>query len=272
MRVLILGAGYVGRVLAAEFTSQGHQVCAVSRQSGDVDSTNLADLKKLGVDWDFVINSVSSSKGGLEEYRRVYFEGTRNIIEWLSGSPIQKYIYTSSTSVYGQTDGSWVDETSATEPQSETSKVLVETEKLLHGFPAVILRVAGIYGPERGHLFQQFLRNEATISGDGSRYLNMVHRDDVVGAILTILRGGVPGEIYNVTDDEPVTQVEFFQWLSKVLSRPLPPNAPEPATRKRGITNKRVSNRKLREKLGWSPQYPNYRVVYAAEIKRLGKG
>src|SRR5688500_4683173 len=115
MRVLILGAGYVGVPLSAELASQGHQVRAVSRQSG-VDIIKLADLKKLGTDWDWVINTVSSSKGDLEDYRRVFLEGTRNIIEWLSGASIQKYIYTSSTSVYGQTDGSVVNETSPTEP------------------------------------------------------------------------------------------------------------------------------------------------------------
>src|SRR5678815_5513057 len=113
---------------------------------------------------------------------------------------IRDSLYTSSTSVYGQTDGSLVDETSATEPKSETSKVLVDTEKLLRNCPAITLRLAGIYGPERGYLFQQFLRGEATITGEGSRYLNMIHRDDVVRAIVGALAHGKPGEIYNVTD------------------------------------------------------------------------
>src|SRR5439155_14335005 len=154
MRVLILGAGYVGVSLSVELAGQGHEVYAANRNNG-VDITKLADLKKLGVDWDWVVNTVSSSKGDAEVYRRVFLGGTRNIIEWLYGSLIQKYVYTSSTSVYGQTAGSVVDETSPTEPTSETSKILVETEQLLRGFPAIILRVAGIYGPARGHLFHQ---------------------------------------------------------------------------------------------------------------------
>jgi nucleoside-diphosphate-sugar epimerase len=265
MRVLILGAGYVGLPLSAELTGQGHKVCAVGRSSG-VDITNVADLKTLGRDWDCIINTVSSSKGGLEDYQRVFLEGTRNIIEWLHGAAIGKYIYTSSTSVYGQTDGSIIDETSPTEPKSETSKVLVETEQLLRGFPSVTLRLAGIYGPERGHLFRQYLAGEAVITGDGSRYLNMIHRDDVVRAIIAVLQQGEPGEIYNVADDEPVTELEFFQWLSKTLNRPMPPFASAPGARKRGITNKRVSNRKLREQLHCELAYPNFRVGYGALI------
>jgi nucleoside-diphosphate-sugar epimerase len=266
MRVLVLGKGYVGLPLSAELASAGHDVRGLSRPSTDI--TKPADLKKLGHDWDWIINCVSSGKGNLEDYERIFLGGTRNIIEWLCGSLIKKYIHISSTSVYGQTDASVVDENSPTEPQSETSKVLVETEQFLKGFPAIILRLGGIYGPERGHLFRQYLGGQAVINGDGSRYLNMIHRDDVVRAIIAALERGKPGEVYNVADDEPVREIEFFQWLSKTLSRPMPPFAPAPVSRKRGITNKRVSNRKLREELGCELEYPNFRVGYAALIEQ----
>ena len=82
-------------------------------------------------------------------------------------------------------------------------------------FPAVILRVAGIYGPERGHWFRQFLNDEARIEGDGSRWLNMIHRDDVAGCIIAALKNGRAGEIYNAVDDEPVRQIDFFRWLAE---------------------------------------------------------
>jgi nucleoside-diphosphate-sugar epimerase len=269
MRVLILGAGFVGQPLAAELGSRGYKVTAVGRHSG-VDITKPHDLQKLGREWDWVVNTVSSSKGDLDAYIRVFLEGTRNIIEWLHGANIAKYVYTSSTSVYGQTDGSWLDEASPTEPKSDTSKVLVQTEQLLREFPAITLRLAGIYGPERGHLFHQYLRGQATITGDGSRYLNMIHRDDVVHAIITALERGKPGEIYNVADDEPVTQLEFFKWLAKTLNRALPPTTSEPTARKRGITNKRVSNRKMRKELACDLAFPNYRMGYGSLISELG--
>ena len=164
--------------------------------------------------------------GDAEDYRQVYLQGTRNLIEWLAPNPPKKFVYTSSTSVYGQNDGSQVKESSPTEPLAETAKVLVETEKLLLAavarnakFPAVILRVAGIYGPDRGHWFKQFLKNEARIEGDGSRFLNMIHRDDLIGCIIAALKSGRPGEIYNAVDDEPVSQLHFFQWLAAAVGQ-----------------------------------------------------
>ena len=92
-------------------------------------------------------------------------------------------------------------------------------------FPAVILRVAGIYGPGRGHLFQQYLRNEAKIAGKGERFINMIHLDDVVGAIIAALKSGKAGDIYNAVDDEPVAQIHFFRWLSETLGKEMPPFA-----------------------------------------------
>jgi nucleoside-diphosphate-sugar epimerase len=204
-------------------------------------------------------------------------QGTRHLIEWLAPTPLKKFVYTSSTSVYGQADGSVVKETSPTEPASATSRLLVETEKLLldaavtRQFPVVILRVAGIYGPERGHLFQQYLRNEARITGKGERILNMIHRDDLVGVITAALKNGRAGEIYNAADDEPVAQVHFFRWLSETLGKWMPPFATEEedAGRKRGLTNKKVSNRKLKMELGVAFKYPTFRQGYTAEITRL---
>ncbi len=289
MRVLIVGCGYVGLPLGAELARRGHEVFGLRRTAdgegelraagvapvvGDV--TQPESLRALPEPFDWVVNTVSSSKGGAEVYRAVYVEGTRNLIAWLAGSGVRKFIHTSSTSVYAQTDGGVVTEESAAEPLTETGRLLVETEGLLlaaareQKFPAVVLRVAGIYGPGRGHLFHQFLRDEARISGDGSRLLNMIHRDDVVGAAIAALERGEPGRIYNVADDESVSQLEFFRWLSEQLDKPLPPraSAEENAGRKRGVTNKRVSNRRLREELGWVPRYPSFREGYAEDVKR----
>ena len=138
----------------------------------------------------------------------------------------------------------------------------------------MILRVAGIYGPERGHWFKQFLKGAAHIEGDGSRCLNMIHRDDLVGCIIAALKNGRAGEIYNAADDEPVSQLHFFQWLAQAVDKPLPPSDPEnpAAARRRGVTNKRVSNRKLKMELGHPFKYPTFREGYSAELLRLNSG
>jgi nucleoside-diphosphate-sugar epimerase len=292
MRVLIVGCGYVGLPLGAELVRMGHEVCGMRRcADGEAelaaagikpvvaDVTKTEDLAKLPGPFDWVVNCVSSSRGGAQEYREVYLQGTRNLLAWLSSAPPKKFVYTSSTSVYGQTDGSSVKESSPTEPAGETGRVLVETEKELLAavqqtkFPAVILRAAGIYGPGRGHLFLQYLRNEAKIAGKGERLINMIHRDDLVGAIIVALKSGRPGDIYNAVDDEPVAQIHFFRWLSETLGKWMPPfvTEEENAERKRGLTNKKVQNRRLKMELGYQFKYSNFRLGYTAEIQRLDR-
>ena len=291
MRVLIVGCGYVGVPLGAELGRLGHEVFGLRRSPaaeselqtagiqplfGDV--TQPETLAKLPCAFDWVVNCVAAG-GATENYRAVYLQGTRNLIEWLAPSPPKKFVYTSSTSVYAQNDGSQVKESSPTEPLAETSKILIETENVLRAavaerkFPAVILRVAGIYGPDRGHWFKQFMRDAAHIEGDGSRYLNMIHRDDLVGCIIATLKSGRAGEVYNAADDEPVSQLHFFQWLAQAVDKPLPPSAPEnpDAVRRRGVTNKRVSNHKLKMELGHRFKYPTFRQGYTMELLRLNR-
>jgi nucleoside-diphosphate-sugar epimerase len=292
MRALIVGCGYVGLPLGAELVKQGHEVFGLRRSTGAEADFKAAGVKPLTADitkaeqlaqlpgaYDWVANCVSASGGGAEEYREVYLQGTRNLVEWLGAVPPKKFVYTSSTSVYGQDDGSLVKENSSTEPAVETGKILVQTEQVLlaaareRKFPAVILRLAGIYGPDRGYWFKQYLSNEARIEGNGARMLNMIHRDDVAGAIIAALKSGRPGEVYNAVDDEPVSQLAFFQWLSGPLGKDLPPSAPEDAevVRKRGVTNKKVSNRRLKMELGYQFKYPTFRQGYTAELIRLDR-
>lgn len=290
MRVLIIGPGYVGLALAKELVQRAHEVFALRRspdatgelQSAGIhllvgDITRPETLLDLPSKFDWVVNCVSSSHGGADDYRRVYLQGARNLLAWLGSTRPAKLVYTSSTGVYGQNDGSLVDETAPTAPPNETSRVLVETERVYveaaqkQNFPAVILRVAGIYGPGRGWWFKQFLAGEARLEGEGHRSLNMIHRDDVAGCIIAALERGQPGEIYNAVDDEPVTQRDFFVWLAAKLNRTLPPSAPEDAdlSRKRGVTNKRISNQKLKAELGYTFHYPTFREGYSVEIKAV---
>lgn len=289
MRILIVGCGYVGIPLGAELVRRGHEVFGLSRNANSkselvaqginplqCDITRADDLRKFEARFDWIVNCVASGGGGADEYRRVYLDGTRNLIAWLAGAPLRKFLYTSSTSVYGQQDGSFVTELSPATPGAGTAKILIETENVLldaarrNGFPAVILRVAGIYGPGRGYWFKQFARNEACIEGQGERFLNMIHRDDVFGCVLAGLERGRPGEIYNAVDDEPVTHFEFFEWLARQFNRPMPPSTEgNPMVQRRGLTNKRVSNHKLKTELGYHFKYPTFREGYSAEIQRL---
>ena len=287
MNVLIVGCGYVGLALGAELVKQGHSVCGVRRTSGGAKELSDAGIRLLVADitspktlpmlserYDWVVHCVSTSGGNARDYERVYLQGTRHLLSWLSLSPPRKFVYTSSTSVYGQIDGSAVDETSTISADSDTVRVLVAAEQLLleaaqTGFPAVVLRLAGIYGPGRAHWLEQARRWPAKAEGVADRFVNMVHQRDVVGAIEACLERAKPGQIYNAVDDEPVKLRALLAWLSTRLHLPTQQAAPSPQLlpQKRGLTNKRVLNRKLKEELGYRFQYPTFREGYDSLIR-----
>ena len=300
MRVLIIGCGYVGAELGGALVRNGHDVYGLGRSAGaaakltagitpiQADITVPKTLEALSWNWDWVVNCVSSGGGGVEEYRKLYVEGTRNVLRWLADSSPQKFVYTSSTSVYGQDEGEVVTEHSPTEPLKETAKLLIEAERLLLSavrktdFPAVILRLSGIYGPGRGYWFKQFLKREMTVEGHENRILNMIHRDDATGAIIAALERGEPGEVYNVSDDEPVELNEFYKWLAEQLGRPSeltasvyhqekPASRPPTRDSRRGSTNKRISNARLKSELGYRFKYPTFREGYAGELQQVRK-
>jgi nucleoside-diphosphate-sugar epimerase len=291
MNVLVVGCGYVGTPLGAELARRGHKVWGVRRSQSAKSGLDAAGIKMVSADitrpetldslprgCDWVVLCVSAGGGAEEDYRKTYVQGAQNLLNWLSSQPPRKFVYTSSTGVYGQSDGSVVDETSPVEPQAETGKVLVEAERVVldaagSGLPAVVLRVAGIYGPGRGYWLKQYLAGQAAIEGEGSRILNMIHRDDVAGIACVALERGIPGQVYNAVDNEPISQRALFEWLSRELGRELPPVIPEDATkaRTRGVTSKRILNKRIKEELGYHFKYPTFREGFLAEITLLEK-
>ncbi|MEO5717439.1 MAG: hypothetical protein ABIR29_02580, partial [Chthoniobacterales bacterium] len=160
-------------------------------------------------------------------------------------------------------DGEWVDETSAAEPQHATGRILRETEEVVRQNHGVVARLAGIYGPGRSALLRKFLAGDARIDKTGTRYLNQAHRDDIAAALFHLVavceKDLTTPAILNVADDRPFTQREAYTWLAAKLDQPLPPVADQTAKRKRGASNKRVSNQKLRA-LGWEPKFPTFAV------------
>ena len=203
-----------------------------------------------------MIHCASSRGGDAEAYRQIYLSGARHLLETFSGA---KILFTSSTSVYAQRDGSWVTEESETKPLRETSRILLEVEKLILEKGGMVVRLAGIYGPRRSALLKKLLNGTATIDIQNDRFVNQVHRDDIASALFLLLDREPQWEaqIYNIVDNEPILQSECYSWLAQRLNRPLPPIRKSEQLRKRGDTNKRVSNTKLR-RLGWTPHYPTF--------------
>src|SRR5881296_1142178 len=267
-RILIAGCGYVGQaaadlVHAAGWTVEGwtHSAESAARLSANpypvrgVDVSRRAQVAECAGMFDAVIHCASSRGGDAETYRQVYLDGARNLLETFPGS---KLLFTSSTSVYAQRDGTWVTEESETKPMRETSRILLETESVVLGSGGIVARLAGIYGPGRCALLHKFLAGSAVIDPENDRFVNQVHRDDIAAALFLLLsRDAEATQIYNVVDDQPILQSECYRWLAKTLNRPIPPLGKSTSTSKRGASNKRVNNAKLR-RLRWTPRYPSF--------------
>ncbi len=265
--VLIIGHGYLGSHILRQLREVEIPAAAAHRGpsepsqflfSADVTSPDSLRMLAREIRPSAILHCASSSRGGAETYRSVFVEGIANLREVFPGVPVW---FTSSTSVYGQTDGSTVDETSATVPDRETSRLLLEAESLARDSGGTVLRLAGIYGPGRSVHLQKMLSGTARIEeGPVSRYLNQIHRNDAASAFLHLMgapTGLTDGKLYNVVDDAPLTQRGCYEELAAFFELPLPATAPPDPDRKRGLTHKIVSNVTLRA-TGWRPQFPSF--------------
>jgi nucleoside-diphosphate-sugar epimerase len=202
---------------------------------------------------DWIIHIASPALADAASYRAVFLDGIRHL---LAEAGTARLLFTSSTSVYAQTGGERVDETSAAEPTSETGRILRQTEEIVLAAGGIVARLAGIYGPGRAVLLRRLFNGEARLEGGGQRFINAIHRDDIATGILRIVESVPPGpEIYNIADDGALTQRHLYEVLSARFNLPLPPEAPINPARKRGWTHKQVSNTKLKM-LGWHPAFP----------------
>jgi len=160
-----------------------------------------------------------------------------------------------------------VDEASPADPVYGKGQILREAEELVLAHRGIVARLGGIYGPGRSFLLRKFLAGEAVLDPENNHFINQVHRDDIVSALFLLVeqRADLAGQIINVVDDQPIIVREVYEWLSLHLHRPLPRTGNVPSPRKRGESNKRVSNQRLRA-LGWEPRYPNFRVAMTESV------
>ncbi|MEA1930099.1 MAG: SDR family oxidoreductase [Euryarchaeota archaeon] len=289
-RVVILGCGYIGIELGRQLTDAGHEVVGVRRSeegcaaiedagfaSHRADLTDPDDVEGLPAG-DWLVFAASSGGRDAEAARRIYVDALADVIEEYGEreSPPDRLVYTSSTGVYGDHDGKWVDEKTPLEPTTDKTRVLVEAERIAreesaeYGIDGTVARFSGLYGPDRYRL-ERYIEGPVTES-----YLNMVHREDAAGAIGYLLtHDRARGEAVLVTDDEPVDKWTFADWLADECGLDSPPKRTKKerltddglsaAARRRILTSKRCSNEKLRE-LGYSLRYPTFREGYRAAV------
>lgn len=275
--VVLVGCGYVGEVAAAGLAATGRRVTGIRRTAPEaatppgldmlaMDVLDPANASALPDDADVLVFALSPGGGTPENYRRVHLDAV-SIVVGRQRRPPRLVLLTTSTAVYGQDGGDWVDEDSPTIPMSETAKVLVEAEAALAtlGVPAASLRLGGIYGPGRERLVRQVIAGEAScVEG---HFSNRIHRDDAAGAIVHLVTsdGPVP-TVCNVVDDTPALQSDVLAWLAARLDAPAPTILPAGSGTGRQATSKRVRNTVLRS-TGWEPAHPSWREGYAALLE-----
>ena len=287
--VMIFGCGYIGTALAEHLLRAGVRVGALTRNpekaarlrtigvsevvEGELDDS--AWHQQLHCDYAAVVNCVSSAGGGLAGYQKSYVDGQQAILDWAHGRGIRTYIYTSSTSVYPQDGGVAVDESADTSGAPETGQVLLKSEQLIAAAAAqferwYVFRLAGIYGPERHYLLNQVQESQGVIPGRGDYTLNLIHRDDIVGALTGALaQSAAESGVYNLADDGAAHKAQVVAWLADQIGEPAPrfnPEASSPRLQRRGgrMPDRRIVNAQIKAAFGWSPRYPDFRAGYRA--------
>lgn len=278
MRKLIVGCGYLGRRAAEAWLRDGHEVYALTRGGPNAEALRAAGIEPIVGDVtdpatlaalpaaDTLLYAVGFDRSAGHAQRAVYVDGLRNVLAEVrqrSG----RLIYVSSSSVYGQQQGEWVDETSPTVPATSSGEVCLAAEQVVWEFfppdkpparhDAVILRLSGLYGPGRLLRRMDAVKSGTPIAGDPRGWLNLVHVDDAVGAVRAADVWPTAGTTCLVSDDRPVTRGEYFTQLARLAGADPPLfDASQPTRGPAGSLGKRCRNRKLREELGVELQYP----------------
>lgn len=278
-RVLIAGCGDVGTALGLLLVERGYQVWGLRRRTADLpsalrsltaDLTQPESLRGLPESVDFVFYTAAAGKSNGDTYRAVYVEGVKNILQVLLGRDrrIARFFYVSSTSVYGQQRGEWVNEDSPTDPTNFSGRLVLEGEQVVLNTPcaATCVRFGGIYGPGRRRLIDR-VKNGGTCTSEPPLYTNRIHRDDCAAALLHLLELDRPKNLYVGVDCEPAPECEVMGWLAARLAvaRPECVRYKEgDASRTRG--NKRCDNARLLSS-GYQFRYPTFREGYAAVLQ-----
>ena len=281
-RVLIAGCGDVGTALGLLLAADGHEVFGLRRHPGSLpdpirplagDLTDVASLTSIPDGVDLVAYTAAADRFDDDAYRRAYVDGVANLQSALRArrSRPRRLLFTSSTAVYAQTDGGWVDERSPAHPTSFSGRCVVEGERLVlaSDVPAIVLRLAGIYGPGRTRLIDRVRNGAATCPDGPPRWTNRIHRDDCAGAARHLLTLEEPDPLWIGVDHEPAEECAVLDWLAARLGVPPPRRVPrESGATARPETSKRCSNRKLLVS-GYVFRYPTYRDGYAALVAGL---
>ncbi|WP_344364435.1 SDR family oxidoreductase [Arthrobacter humicola] len=299
MTVLLAGCGDLGTEAGLRFAAAGHRVVGWRRSPGKLPAAiegvaadlSSSELPAVPTDTTAVVVAIAADSPTEDAYRSAYVDGLAHVLDAVlaSGATVRRVLFVSSTAVYGDAGGGWIDERTTPEPGGFSGRIIREAEELLYrrlsgtGITPVVLRLGGIYGPGRTRLIDQ-VRGGTAVFPATSRFTNRIHRDDAAAAIVHLCTmDAVPGPVYIGVDNEPAELGDVLGFLAAELGLPQPasesadasgaaspsggtsPSGGEPS---RG-GNKRASNALLRS-TGFEFQYPSFREGYRAILAGVG--
>ena len=279
--LMIAGCGDVGSRLGQQLSAVGWKVYGLRRTvaqlpAGIVPVAGDLQLDTCPAAWpseslDYLVYCAAATQHDEDGYRAAYVDGLRRVLGWLAqhGQQPKRVLFVSSSGVYGQQQGEWVDETSSADAQGYSGRIMLQAEQLAltSGLPASVVRLTGIYGPGREWLLGQ-VRQGYRVAAEPPLYGNRIHADDAAGLLAYLLQADARGvaldDCYIGVDDEPAPLYEVVAWLREQLG--VSHWAAESTVRRAG--SKRCSNARAKA-LGWTPRYASYREGYSAILQQL---
>ncbi|WP_290777698.1 NAD-dependent epimerase/dehydratase family protein [Arenimonas sp.] len=264
--VLVAGMGDVGSRMALLRAARGEDVMGLRRRDVAAPKgvrllrTDLASgegLSRLPRRVDALVFCAAPDRRDEPAYRALYVDGLRRLMDACDAARV---VFVSSTAVYGEDAGEWVDEATPARPPAFNGRVLLDAERVLSDWPeGVVLRLSGIYGPGR----ESMLRKARAGDAGAPRWTNRIHVDDAASALSHLLDLPHPQPVYLGNDDEPSLEHEVLDWVRAREGLPPVATATGPGS------GRRVRNARLRAS-GWAPRYPDYRSGYAGLLDGAG--
>lgn len=279
-RILLIGCGDLGSRVAARLQRPGHAIWALRRRppgdhpagdhppgttplhwlAGDV--TRPDGLPPLPRDITRLLYILSPGGRDAAAYQAVFADGLQRVLSRLDTQALRRIVFVSSTAVYGEHAGAWVDETTPPAPLGMNGRILLQTEDWLRAqqrLPATSVRLAGLYGPGRLQLVERLRQGLARVPREQPHWANRIHVDDAAAAVAHLCLADAAAQVYVGVDDTPLPLDVLYDHIALLAGAARPPAGPPPA----GVGSKRLSNARLRAS-GFVPRWPDARAGYAA--------
>lgn len=273
-RILLAGCGDLGARVGRRLLAQGSDVWALRRRppldddSGIVwlqgDLTEAASLRSLPVGMTQMVYLPTPDRRDESAYRRIFVDGLRHVLKALDRRDLQRVLFVSSSAVYGEHHGDWVDESTPVHPAGFNGAVLLAAEQLLAAQPmtSIVLRLAGLYGPGRLQLLERLRDGRAKVPRTSTHWANRIHTEDAAAAIVHLLQLAHPLPLYIGADDTPLPLDVLYDAVAQLIGADAPADGSAPF----GIGSKRLSSARLRES-GFVAQWPDSRIGYASLLE-----